>query len=71
LRAFGAEQGLEIMDRLPAMPGYVQLPAVRGDLLAKLGRPREARGQFLEAAALTSDERERELYRARAEECAN
>jgi RNA polymerase sigma factor (sigma-70 family) len=67
--AFGAERGLEIVNGLPPMPGYVQLPAVRGDLLAKLGRPEEARQQFAEAAALTSNERERALFQARANEC--
>jgi RNA polymerase sigma factor (sigma-70 family) len=67
--AFGAERGLEIVDALPPLPGYVQLPAVRGDLLAKLGRPEEARQQFTEAAALTSNESERALFEARAREC--
>ena len=67
--AFGAERGLEIVNGLPPMPGYVQLPAVRGDLLAKLGRPQEACQQFTEAAALTSNERERTLFEARAKEC--
>src|SRR5215469_6091734 len=65
-------KGLEIADALtsePALAGYVQLPAVRGDLLAKLGRPDEARAEFSRAAALTSNERERALFRARAAEC--
>jgi RNA polymerase sigma factor (sigma-70 family) len=66
--AYGAERGLEIVDALPALPGYVQLPAVRGDLLARLGRYQEARQQFAEAAALTSNERERALFEARARE---
>jgi len=66
--AFGAERGLEIVDTLPALPGYVQLPAVRGDLLARLGRHQEARQQFAEAAALTRNERERALFEARARE---
>jgi RNA polymerase sigma factor (sigma-70 family) len=70
--AYGPERGLEIADRLtgqPAMAGYVQLPVVRGDLLARLGRLAEAREEFTRAAALTSNERERALFRARAAEC--
>jgi RNA polymerase sigma factor (sigma-70 family) len=70
--AYGPGKGLEIADTLtdePALAGYVQLPAVRGDLLARLGRPEEARAEFTRAAALTSNERERALFRARAAEC--
>jgi RNA polymerase sigma factor (sigma-70 family) len=72
--AYGPDRGLEITDQLtdqPALAGYVQLPAVRGDLLAKLGRLEEARQEFTRAAALTSNERERALFRARAAECTN
>jgi predicted RNA polymerase sigma factor len=39
---------------------------VRGDLLAKLGRNAEARVELQRAAALTRNERERELLLARA-----
>jgi len=39
---------------------------VRGDLLAKLGRLDEARTEFERAAAMTRNERERALLRARA-----
>jgi RNA polymerase sigma factor (sigma-70 family) len=70
--AYGPEAGLEIADDLvgrPAMTGYVQLPAVRGYLLAELGRRAEARAEFNRAAALTSNARVRALYRARAAEC--
>jgi len=72
--AYGPDRGLEIADKLTdqsALAGYVQLPAVRGDLLAKLGRLEEARQEFTRAAALTSNERERALFRARAAECAH
>ena len=67
--AFGPARGLEIADTLtgqPALAAYALLPAVRGDLLAKLGRPDEARQEFTRAAALTSNERERALFRSRA-----
>ena len=71
--AYGPARGLEIADKLtdqPALAGYVQLPAVRGDLLARLGRLDEARREFTRAAALTSNEGERTLFRTRAAECA-
>ena len=41
--AYGPAAGLEIVDELvaePALDGYHLLPAVRGDLLEKLGRTR-------------------------------
>jgi RNA polymerase sigma factor (sigma-70 family) len=70
--AYGAARGLEIADTLtgqPALKGYVQLPAVRGHLLAELGRLDEARLEFTRAAALTSNERERAIFQARAAAC--
>ena len=70
--AYGPERGLEIADDLvgrSALAGYVQLPAVRGYLLAELGRRAEARAEFNRAAGLTSNVRERALYRTRAAEC--
>ncbi|RZL06078.1 MAG: RNA polymerase subunit sigma-24, partial [Rubrivivax sp.] len=51
---------------LPALKSYHWLPSVRGDLLAKLGRLAEARVEFERAAALTNNERERELLLERA-----
>jgi predicted RNA polymerase sigma factor len=71
--AYGPQAGLEIADNLagqPALAGYIQLPAVRGYLLARLGRRAEARAEFTRAAALTSNARERALFRSRAAECA-
>jgi predicted RNA polymerase sigma factor len=67
--AFGAEAALELVDALddePALRAYHLLPAVRGDLLAKLGRHEEAREAFERAAALSRNQREKELLRARA-----
>jgi predicted RNA polymerase sigma factor len=46
--------------------GYHLLPAVRGDLLAKLGRSDEARAEFERAASLTRNSRERKLLLDRA-----
>jgi predicted RNA polymerase sigma factor len=42
------------------------VPAVRGDLLARLGRTDEARREFERAAAMTRNARERGLFEARA-----
>jgi predicted RNA polymerase sigma factor len=70
--AFGPAAGLEIVDELVqggALASYHLLSAVRGDLLAKLGRLAEARGEFERAASLTRNERERRLMSARAAAC--
>jgi predicted RNA polymerase sigma factor len=70
--AFGPEAGLALLDQLmafPTMQNYHLLPSVRGDFLAKLGRPAEARAEFERAAALTRNERERTLLRNRAAAC--
>jgi RNA polymerase sigma-70 factor (ECF subfamily) len=67
--AFGPQAGLDLVDALtsePALEGYHLLPAVRGDLLAKLGRLDEARLDFERAASLTRNARERELLLDRA-----
>ena len=72
--AFGPEQGLQLVDALAAEPSlktYHLLPSVRGDLLVKLGRSGEARGEFERAASLTRNARERKLLLGRAAECAN
>src|SRR4051812_4545770 len=66
--AFGPAAGLEIVDRLVsdgALSGYHLLPAVRGDLLKKLGRLDEARTEFRKAAHQTQNARERDLLLAR------
>lgn len=70
--ADGPEAALELVDALaaaPALRGYHLLPSVRGDLLSRLGRPAEAREEFLRAAALTHNGRERQLLLRRAREC--
>jgi RNA polymerase sigma factor (sigma-70 family) len=71
--ASGPAAGLTLVDALlsaPALRGYYLLPAVRGDFLAKLGRLDEARGEFLRAAKLTRNARERALLEERAAACA-
>ena len=70
--AFGPGEALAIVDALVAsgeLESYHLLPAVRGDLLVKLGRVSEARAEFERAAALTRNERERRLMQARADAC--
>jgi RNA polymerase sigma factor (sigma-70 family) len=70
--AFGPASGLAAADALTserALASYPQLPAVRGDLLAKLERFGEARLEFERAAALTRNERERALFLGRAAAC--
>ncbi len=69
--AFGPQAGLDIADTLvgeSALKHYYLLPAVRGDLLEKLGRSSEARAEFERAAELTQNSRERELMWKRATE---
>jgi predicted RNA polymerase sigma factor len=71
--AFGPQPALEVVDGLVAdgaLDNYHLLPAVRGDILMKLGRHAEARAEFERAASLTRNARERDLMRARIDECA-
>lgn len=66
----GPADGLALVDALvdaPALRSYHLLPAVRGDLLHKLGRGEEARAEFLRAAEMTRNARERGLLLARAD----
>ncbi len=68
----GPAAALRLTDPLttePALRNYHLLPSVRADLLLRLGRPKEARTEFLRAAQLTHNERERSLLQARAKEC--
>ena len=67
--AEGPEAALPLVEALAgegALDAYHLLPAVRGDLLVKLGRLAEARAQFEQAAALAQNQRERELLLSRA-----
>jgi RNA polymerase sigma factor (sigma-70 family) len=67
--AYGPMAGLAIVDRLvnePILQNYHLLPSVRGDLLARLRRFREARAEFERAAELTLNARERGLLLERA-----
>lgn len=71
--AFGPLEALELIDALaeePVLCDYHLLPAVRGDLLLKLGRRDEAKAEFEKAARMTDNARERDLLLARAAACA-
>lgn len=70
--ASGPQASLDLVDVLagePALANYYLLPSVRGDLLKKLGRLKEARVEFERAAALTRNARERTLLLERARVC--
>jgi len=72
--AFGPAAGLEVVDTLtsePSLKGYYLLPSVRGDLLAQLRRFDEARHEFVRAASLTRNQRERTLLLGRAAACSH
>jgi predicted RNA polymerase sigma factor len=67
--AEGPEAGLAIVDRLTAagaLRGSHLLPSVRGELLARAGRPAEASAALAEAAALATNERTRAVLLAKA-----
>lgn len=71
--AFGPAEGLTIVDTLldqSSLKSYHLLPSVRGDLLVKLDRQKEARAEFERAASLTRNERERLILLERAAACA-
>ncbi len=70
--AWGPADGLAVLDAAAAtgaLDAYPLLPAVRGDLLAKLGRPGEACAEFERAAAMTRNARERDIFLRRAADC--
>lgn len=65
----GPASALRIVDELERsgkLAGYPGLPAVRGELLARLGRTEEALGELETAARLTGNERERAALLAKA-----
>ncbi|WP_322410462.1 RNA polymerase sigma factor [Microbacterium invictum] len=67
--ATGPGTALTMVDRIAAggaLRGSHLIPSVRGELLARLGRAEEARAELLAAAALTGNEREAEVLRAKA-----
>lgn len=70
--ASGPATALPLVDALThddALAGYHLLPAVRGDLLAKLWRYADAADAFERAASLARNPRERDWLGARAADC--
>jgi len=71
-KAQGADAALPLVDALrdaPQLRDYAPLHAVRGDLLFQLSRFAEARAEFMRAAELTGNARERDVLAARAAQC--
>ncbi|GIE85579.1 DUF6596 domain-containing protein [Actinoplanes regularis] len=67
--AYGPQAGLDLLDELhadPQMANYHLLPGVRGDLLIRLGRLTEARGELERAASLARNTAERDFLLRRA-----
>ncbi|WP_248239469.1 RNA polymerase sigma factor [Microbacterium kunmingense] len=67
--AVGPGTALAMVDRIAAggaLRGSHLIPSVRGELLAQVGRAEEARAELLAAAALTGNEREAGVLRAKA-----
>ncbi|WP_075289953.1 RNA polymerase sigma factor [Pararhizobium arenae] len=70
--AFGPDAGLKIIEdieRSGALASYPLLPAAKGDFLFRANRLLEAKVKFEEAAALSSNEKEKAFLLKRAEEC--
>ena len=68
--ATGPASALRIIDQLVAtgvLRGYHLLPATRGELLRRLGREEEARSEFVVAAGLAGNDRERALLQRKAQ----
>jgi RNA polymerase sigma-70 factor (ECF subfamily) len=64
----GPEAGLAAVGEVaddPALERYFLLPAVRGELLRRAGRPAAARAAFAEALRLAGTEPERRFLRRR------
>lgn len=69
--AEGPAAALPLVDALaetPALRGCHDLPAVRADLLARLGRLDEARLEYTRAAAMSGNAREQASLRALADD---
>ena len=70
--AFGPTEALCLVEELaedPALRDYYLVPAVRADLLLKIGRSAEARAEFERAAMMTQNLRERAQLQGRATAC--
>jgi predicted RNA polymerase sigma factor len=63
--AEGPERGLELIDRIEGLEGYVSFHAARADLLRRLGREAEAAAAYERAVALAPDGPERRYLAGR------
>ncbi len=71
-RAVAVAMAFGLVDELakePALRSYHLLPSVRGDLLVRLGRPREARPEFERAAFMATNARDKGMLLSRAKAC--
>jgi RNA polymerase sigma-70 factor (ECF subfamily) len=68
--ADGPEHGLELIDAIDGLDGYVSYHAARADLLRRLGRAEEARRAYERAVALAPEGPERTYLARRLGECA-
>lgn len=62
----GPAAGLVDLDAIDGLDGSYLVPSVRGELLARLGRHREAAAEFTTAADLATNEQEREVLLSKA-----
>jgi RNA polymerase sigma-70 factor (ECF subfamily) len=60
---------LRELERDERLAGYRYLPAVKADVLRRLGRRAEAAGAYRDALALTANAAERAFLQARLAEC--
>ena len=63
--ADGPEAGLEAIDRIDGLDGYLHLHTARADLLRRLGRDAEARAVYQRALGLGPNEPERRFIESR------
>ena len=69
--ADGPERGLAALDQVDTageLASYYLVPATRADLLRRLGRAREALGEYERALTLVTNESERRFLQARTAE---
>jgi RNA polymerase sigma-70 factor (ECF subfamily) len=64
----GPERGLEAMDRIDGLDGYQHFHSARADLLARLGRTREAHAAYGRALELAANPVEQRFLRRRIDE---
>jgi RNA polymerase sigma factor (sigma-70 family) len=70
-RTSGPAAALDIVDGIDGLDDSYLRPSVRGELLARLGRYTEAAEEFEAAAALTGNERERDVLLSKASRVRN